>query len=158
MSRVSVQTEDFDTDAIISEMTKGRQDIGALVSFTGLVRDLPEQSLQSMTLEHYPGMTEKALVTIVGEAGERWSIDAVRVIHRVGALEPQDPIVLVAVASAHRGEAFRACEFIIDYLKTRAPFWKREQTADGGSRWVEARESDEDAAEAWRDGAGSQSG
>ena len=106
--------------------------------------------LHDELLVHVPTSGAAEVATIVDEAGSRWSIDAVRVIHRVGALEPQDPIVLVAVASAHRGEAFRACEFIIDYLKTRAPFWKREQTADGGSRWVEARASDDAAADTWQ--------
>lgn len=151
---IRVQETPFDALAEIAPVYAGRPAVGGVVSFIGLMRDMNQgDAVSGMTLEHYPGMTEKALATIVDEAGERWSIDAVRVIHRVGALEPQDPIVLVAVASAHRGEAFRACEFIIDYLKTRAPFWKREQTADGKSRWVEARESDEDAAAIWRDGA-----
>jgi molybdopterin synthase catalytic subunit len=104
-----------------------------------------------MTLEHYPGMTEKALAAIVDEAAGRWELEAVRLIHRIGEVRPQDPIVLVAVASAHRGEAFRACDFIIDYLKTRAPFWKREQTIDGNTRWVEARGSDDEAASAWEE-------
>jgi len=123
-----------------------------VVSFIGLMRDLNQgDQVTSMTLEHYPGMTEKALADIVGEAGTRWELEAVRLIHRVGEVRPQDPIVLVAVASAHRGEAFRACEFIIDYLKTRAPFWKREQTADGSARWVEARVSDDEAADAWEE-------
>ena len=151
---IRIQETPLDALAEIAPVYAGRPTVGGVVSFIGLMREMNQgDAVSGMTLEHYPGMTEKALVTIVGEAGERWSIDAVRVIHRVGALEPQDPIVLVAVASAHRGEAFRACEFIIDYLKTRAPFWKREQTVDGKSRWVEARESDEDAAAAWRDGA-----
>ena len=151
---IRIQETPLDALAEIAPVYAGRPTVGGVVSFIGLMREMNQgDAVSGMTLEHYPGMTEKALVTIVGEAGERWSIDAVRVIHRVGSLEPQDPIVLVAVASAHRGEAFRACEFIIDYLKTRAPFWKREQTVDGKSRWVEARESDEDAAAAWRDGA-----
>jgi molybdopterin synthase catalytic subunit len=121
-----------------------------VVSFIGLMRDMNQDDrVSSMTLEHYPGMTEKALAAIVEEAGERWALDAVRLIHRVGEVHPQDPIVLVAVASTHRGEAFRACEFIIDYLKTCAPFWKREQTADGRSRWVESRGSDDEAAAGW---------
>ena len=123
---------------------------GATVVFVGTMRQLNQgDAVRAMTLEHYPGMTEKALQSIVDEARERWPLEAVRIVHRVGDLMPQDPIVLVAVASAHRAEAFQACEFIIDYLKTRAPFWKREQTADGGTRWVEARASDEHAAAGW---------
>ena len=153
--QVEIRVQDTPLDALaeIQPVYAGRPSVGGVVSFIGLMRDMNQgDSVSGMILEHYPGMTEKALAGIVDEAGRRWSLDAVRVIHRVGALEPQDPIVLVAVASAHRGEAFRACEFIIDYLKTRAPFWKREQTADGQSRWVEARDSDDDAAAAWNDG------
>lgn len=146
---VSVQAEDFDVGAELAALTAARADSGAVVSFVGLVRDLNEgAAISEMALEHYPGMTEKALHAIVAEARERWRIDGVRVIHRVGPLLPRDRIVLVAVASAHRGEAFAACEFIIDYLKTRAPFWKREQTPDG-ARWVDARESDDGAAARW---------
>lgn len=128
----------------------GRPSVGGVVSFVGLMRDSNQgDAVAGMTLEHYPGMTEKALAKIVDEAGQRWQLEAVRVIHRVGELAPQDPIVLVAVASAHRGEAFQACEFIMDYLKTRAPFWKRERTAAGDTRWVDARHSDDAAAAAW---------
>ena len=149
---IRVQESPLDALAEIRPVYAGRTAVGGVVSFIGLMRDINQgDAVSGMTLEHYPGMTEKALAEIVDEAGRRWSLDAVRVIHRVGALEPQDPIVLVAVASAHRGEAFRACEFIIDYLKTRAPFWKREQTADGKSRWVDARASDDDAAAVWND-------
>ena len=149
---IRIQKTPLDALAEIQPVYAGRSSVGGVVSFIGLMRDMNQgDAVSGMTLEHYPGMTEKALAAIVDEAGERWQLDAVRLIHRVGALEPQDPIVLVAVASAHRGEAFRACEFIIDYLKTRAPFWKREQTADGESRWVDARNSDEDAAAAWND-------
>lgn len=123
--------------------------IGAVVTFLGLTRDINEgESVTAMTLEHYPGMTEKALQTIVDEASERWELDAVRVVHRVGALTPEEPIVIVVVASHHRGEAFKGCEFIIDYLKTRAPFWKKEQT-EAGERWVEARHSDTEAEARW---------
>jgi molybdopterin synthase catalytic subunit len=119
------------------------------VSFLGLMRDLNEgETVTHMTLEHYPGMTEKALRAIAEEAALRWSIDGVRIVHRVGAVEPQDPIVLVAVSSAHRGDAFRACELIIDYLKTRAPFWKKETTGSG-ERWVDARATDDTAADRW---------
>jgi molybdopterin synthase catalytic subunit len=119
------------------------------VTFVGLMRDMNEgDRIDRMSLEHYPGMTEKALIAIAEEAAGRWEVKGIRVIHRVGVLKPQDPIVLVAVTGAHRGEAFRACEFLIDYLKTRAPFWKKEIT-DGGERWVDARATDVDAAERW---------
>jgi molybdopterin synthase catalytic subunit len=147
---IRVQDRPLDALAETAPVFAGRPSVGGVVSFIGLMRDMNQgDAVAGMTLEHYPGMTEKALAAIVAEAGERWAIDAVRVIHRVGEIRPQDPIVLVAVASAHRTEAFRACEFIIDYLKTRAPFWKREQTADGRSRWVDARASDDAAAAQW---------
>ena len=147
---IRVQERPLDALAETAPVFAGRPSVGGVVSFIGLMRDMNQgDAVAAMTLEHYPGMTEKALAAIVAEAGERWAIDAVRVIHRVGEIRPQDPIVLVAVASAHRTEAFRACEFIIDYLKTRAPFWKREQTADGRSRWVDARASDDAAAAQW---------
>ena len=161
---VSVQEADFDAGAEIAALSAGRDDVGAVASFTGLVRadkqadaavaarvgaDAP--AVQAMTLEHYPGMTEKALEAIVDEARGRWDLYGVRVIHRVGRLVPGDRIVFVAVASAHRGEAFAACEFIMDYLKTRAPFWKKEETPQGG-RWVDARESDDHAAGRWEAG------
>ena len=146
---VRVQREDFDAGAEIVALRRGNPRIGAIASFIGLVRDMStEASVSEMTLEHYPGMTEKALAEIVEEAKRRWSMEDALVIHRVGTLRPTDQIVLVVVASTHRGEAFAACEFIMDYLKTRAPFWKKEQTADG-ARWVDARESDETAAERW---------
>src|SRR5579862_1035015 len=131
-------------------MTRGRKDVGALASFTGLVRDANDGSaVSAMTLEHYPGMTEKALAEICGQAHSRWDLIDTLVIHRVGTLKPGDRIVLVGVTSAHRGEAFAACEFIMDYLKTRAPFWKREETP-GGTRWVEARATDDTAAAKWK--------
>jgi len=156
---VSVQHADFDAGAEIAALTAGREDVGAVASFVGLVRADKSSAaavsgataVQAMTLEHYPGMTEKALAAIVDEARGRWDVFGVRVIHRVGRLLPGDRIVLVAVASAHRGEAFAACEFIMDYLKTRAPFWKKEDTATGG-RWVDARESDDHAAGRWEGG------
>ena len=149
-SRVTVQSGPLDPLVPQGDLWDGRPGVGATVSFIGLMRDFNAgQAVQAMTLEHYPGMTEKALQAIVDQAGERWDLEAVRVIHRVGRLEPRDPIVLVAVASAHRGEAFRACEFIIDYLKTRAPFWKKEQT-DDGERWVEARVQDREAERRWQ--------
>lgn len=146
---VRVQEADFDLGAELAAQRRGDARVGAQVSFLGLVRDLNDgDGIVGMTLEHYPGMTEKALEQIVVEARGRWDIYDALVVHRVGRLLPCDQIVLVAVTSAHRGEAFAACEFIMDYLKTRAPFWKREATAEGG-RWVDARESDDQAAERW---------
>lgn len=150
-NEVSVQEADFDSGAEVEALSRGRDDIGAVASFVGLVRadkSMSESSVQAMTLEHYPGMTEKALADIVAEAKTRWALLGVRVIHRVGRLLPGDRIVLVAVASAHRGDAFAACEFIMDYLKTRAPFWKKEDTEQGG-RWVDARDTDDTAAARW---------
>ncbi len=146
---VSVQTDDFDPAEEERQLRSGNPRIGAVVSFLGLMRDINEgDSVSTMTLEHYPGMTEKALHAIIDEAGQRWDVEGIRVLHRVGELKPEDLIVLVMVASRHRGEAFRACEFVIDYLKTRAPFWKKEHTP-AGARWVEARHSDKDAEERW---------
>jgi len=147
--RVRVQQEDFDAGRELDALTRGRSDVGAVASFIGLVRDASDgASVRGMSLEHYPGMTEKALEDICAQAIERWDIIDALVVHRVGALRPGDRIVLVGVSSAHRGEAFAACEFIMDYLKTRAPFWKREET-EQGTRWVEARASDDDAAGRW---------
>ena len=145
-----VQPGDFDAGRELESLTRGRKDVGALASFVGLVRDANDgQAIRAMTLEHYPGMTEKALEEICAQAHARWDLLDTLVIHRVGPLQPGDRIVLVGVASAHRGEAFAACEFIMDYLKTRAPFWKREDTPEG-TRWVEARESDDAAAQRWK--------
>jgi molybdopterin synthase catalytic subunit len=147
---VRVQQADFDTGRELDALTRGRRDVGALASFVGLVRDANDgAAVSAMTLEHYPGMTEKALEEICREAHARWELLDTLVIHRVGPLQPGDRIVLVGVSSAHRGEAFAACEFIMDYLKTRAPFWKREDTPQG-SRWVEARASDDSAAGTWK--------
>ena len=147
---VRVQTEDFDAGAEIARMRLARPDTGAVAAFIGQVRDLNDGvDVSAMTLEHYPGMTEKALDRIVGQACQRWHIFDALVIHRVGELRPLDQIVLVVVTGAHRGEAFAACEFIMDYLKTEAPFWKKEQTADG-ARWVDARSSDEEAQQRWK--------
>ncbi|TXH11935.1 MAG: molybdopterin synthase catalytic subunit MoaE [Gammaproteobacteria bacterium] len=147
---VKVQEADFDVGAELATLRAGDARVGALASFLGLVRDMNDgSSVSEMTLEHYPGMTEKALEEIVVEARGRWDIYDALVIHRVGPLKPCDQIVLVAVTSAHRGEAFAACEFIMDYLKTRAPFWKKEATPDGG-RWVDARETDDSAAARWQ--------
>jgi molybdopterin synthase catalytic subunit len=146
---IRVQTEDFDLSAEVTRLRTGNPKIGAVASFIGLVRDINDGSaVAGMTLEHYPGMTEKALEAIVEEARTRWELEGVTVIHRVGELKPLDQIVLVAVASAHRGEAFAACEFIMDYLKTQAPFWKKEATPSG-ERWVDARTGDDRAAERW---------
>ena len=146
---VRIQREDFDVARELERLRAGDARIGAIASFVGLVRDVNEASeVRAMTLEHYPGMTEKALAQIVEEARSRWNIIDALVIHRVGELKPGDQIVLAAVAGAHRGEAFAACEFIMDYLKTRAPFWKKEQTP-AGERWVEARASDEEKASRW---------
>ena len=147
---VRVQTEDFDVGRELAALRGGDRAVGAVAAFIGTVRDVnADASVASMTLEHYPGMTEKALAAIIADAKSRWAIVDALVIHRVGALAPTDQIVLVGVTSAHRGDAFAACEFIIDYLKTRAPFWKKEETPDG-ARWVEARASDDEAAARWR--------
>jgi molybdopterin synthase catalytic subunit len=146
---VRVQQADFDIGAEIAAFRRADPGIGAIASFIGLVRDVNEgHAITGMTLEHYPGMTEKALARIVDEAKGRWDIVDALVIHRVGELKPLDQIVLVVVTGAHRGAAFAACEFIMDYLKTQAPFWKKERTAQG-ARWVEARASDDQAAERW---------
>jgi len=148
---VRVQNADFDIGEEIAAMRRGNPRIGAVASFIGLVRDLNEgEAVSGMSLEHYPGMTEKSIAAIVDEARGRWEIIDALVIHRVGALRPCDQIVLVVVAAGHRGEAFAACEFIMDYLKTRAPFWKKEQTGSGG-RWVDARVADDVAAQRWQD-------
>ncbi|MES9881002.1 MAG: molybdopterin synthase catalytic subunit MoaE [Sedimenticola sp.] len=149
MNQVKVQVEPFDIAAIQDELRAENPAIGAIVTFIGLMRDMNEgEEVATMTLEHYPGMTEKALEAIVKEADERWELLGIRVVHRVGELNPMDSIVLVAAASAHRGEAFDACEFVIDYLKTRAPFWKKERTPEG-ERWVDARHSDDEAEARW---------
>ena len=146
---VRVQQHDFDIGAEIAALRAGKLDVGAVASFIGTVRDLNEGAgVASMTLEHYPGMTERALEDICAQARRRWNILDALVVHRVGRLAPGDQIVLVVVTSAHRGEAFAACEFIMDYLKTQAPFWKKESTPQG-ERWVEAREADDAAAARW---------
>ena len=146
---VRVHQEDFDVGAEIAALRRANPAIGAIASFIGLVRDVNEgDAVTGMTLEHYPGMTEKALADIVAQASMRWDIIDALIVHRVGELRPLDQIVLVVVTGAHRGAAFAACEFIMDYLKTQAPFWKKEQTAQG-ARWVEARASDDQAAERW---------
>ncbi len=145
---VRVQQQDFDITEVNRELCGGRSDVGAIASFIGLVRDLPKNPLKHMTLEHYPGMTEKSLAKIVDTARERWQILDCAIIHRVGELKPADQIVLVSVLSAHRKDAFAACEFIMDYLKTDAPFWKKE-TGEQGSQWVDAKHSDAKARDKW---------
>jgi molybdopterin synthase catalytic subunit len=145
-----VQTEDFDVAAELTAMRLASADIGAIVNFIGQVRDINDgDAVQALTLEHYPGMTERALAAIEYEASTRWAINSSLIIHRVGTLKPQDQIVLVAVASTHRGEAFKACEFMMDYLKTQAPFWKKEATSKG-ERWIDAKLSDDDAQARWK--------
>jgi len=146
---VRVQTEDFDAGAEMARLRAADARVGAVAAFVGTVRDVNDATqVSTLTLEHYPGMTEKALEAIVAEARQRFDIYDALVIHRVGTLRPTDQIVLVVVTSAHRGDAFDACRFLMDYLKTRAPFWKKEQTPDG-PRWVEARASDDEAAARW---------
>jgi molybdopterin synthase catalytic subunit len=146
---IRIQEGDFDLSSEITSMRKGDPRVGAVVSFLGTVRDMNDgSSVKGMTLEHYPGMTEKALQEILDQAKSRWDLYQTLVIHRVGLLLPEDQIVMVAVTSAHRVEAFAACEFIMDYLKTAAPFWKKEDTAEGG-RWVDARVTDETAMSRW---------
>lgn len=147
--KIAVQTEPFDLAAEVAALHRDNPKVGAVASFLGVTRDENDgHAIQGMRLEHYPGMTERALSRIAEEAMARWPLLDLTVIHRVGDLKPTDPIVLVAVAAAHRGDAFAACEFIMDYLKTQAPFWKKETTA-AGSRWVEARAADDVAAARW---------
>ncbi len=147
---VRVQSEDFDISKEIAFLRRDNPRIGAIASFIGVVRDMNEgDSVAEMTLEHYPGMTEKSVEDIITQACDRWQVMDAVVIHRIGTLKPLDQIVLVVVSSAHRGDAFAACEFIMDFLKTRAPFWKKEQTGKG-ARWVDARAADDAAAERWQ--------
>ena len=148
-ARVTVQTEDFDLSAEVAALRAGDAGVGAVAAFVGTVRDRNDgQGVSAMELEHYPGMTERAIEAIIDAAHERFDIRGARVIHRVGLLQPLDQIVLVAVTSSHRGEAFRACEFLMDYLKTQAPFWKKESTPEG-ARWVDARVADDEALRRW---------
>jgi molybdopterin synthase catalytic subunit len=157
--RVSIQTQDFNLADEVAALRLADKRVGAVCAFIGTVRDrnvpqapaadsAPSEPVLSMELEHYPGMTEKAIEAMIDEAQRRFDIYSARVIHRVGLLQPLDQIVMVAVTSAHRGESFKACEFLMDYLKTQAPFWKKEQSADGG-RWVDARVSDDEALARW---------
>ncbi len=146
---ISVQQDDFNVDQVIANLTNSRRDIGAVVTFSGLVRDRSSTNdLIALELEHYPGMTEKALTDIADQAMQRWPIDDLAVIHRIGRLQPSDNIVLVVVLSAHRRAAFEACDFLMDYLKTRAPFWKKEITASGEA-WVASKQSDSEDAARW---------
>ena len=150
MPTIRVQTEDFDLGAEMTALRAGNAKIGGIAAFVGLVRDTNNGAgIRTLTLEHYPAMTQKALTDIVDQATARWEVIDATVIHRVGQLNPADQIVLVVVASGHRGDAFQACEFIMDLLKTRAPFWKKESTVEG-DRWVAARESDDAAASRWQ--------
>ncbi len=148
MAIVRVQAADFDTGAELDALTRGRRDVGGVASFTGLVRDFGGSGDAAMTLEHYPGMTERELEAIAAEAVQRWGLQGVLIIHRYGRLQPGDRIVLTAAAAAHRQAAFDACMFLMDWLKTRAPFWKLEETGDE-RHWVEAKASDDDAAAKW---------
>ncbi len=149
MARVTIQTEDFDLTAEVAALRAGDLGVGAVTAFVGTVRDRNEGlGVSEMELEHYPGMTERAIEAMVDAAFARFQIRAARVVHRVGRLQPPDQIVLVAVTSAHRGQAFQACEFLMDYLKTQAPFWKKEHTPEG-ARWVDARVADDAAAARW---------
>ena len=148
---VRVQAQDFDIGHELRQLTAGRTDIGAVVTFTGIVRESGDTGqTATMSLEHYPGMTETELQCIEQEAGNRWPLQASLIVHRVGALTPGDNIVLVAAASAHRHAAFEAAMFLMDYLKSRAPFWKKEVSPSGDGTWVDARESDATAVQRWR--------
>ncbi|HEX5485730.1 MAG TPA: molybdopterin synthase catalytic subunit MoaE [Limnobacter sp.] len=150
--RVSVQTEDFDVGEALKWLRQGLPEIGALACFVGTVRDINEgQAVRAMTLEHYPGMTERSLEEIIQQAASRFDIVSAMIIHRVGPLNPEDQIVLAAATSAHRQQAFLACEFLMDYLKTEAPFWKKEDTP-AGAQWVAARDSDDSAKSRWNEG------
>ncbi len=149
IARVSIQAEDFNLAMEVDALKKGDKRVGAVCTFTGTVRDRNDGlSVSSMELEHYPGMTEKAIEAMIDEALNRFDIFGARVVHRVGVLQPLDQVVMVAVTSAHRAESFQACEFLMDYLKTQAPFWKKEQTPEG-ARWVDARVTDDAALAKW---------
>jgi len=146
--RIEVQSDPFDFGAEADAFAKGHTDQGAIVTFTGIVRDTPDNTLDRMEIEHYPGMTEKALTKIATQATERWSLGDVLVIHRYGVMRPGDLIMMVATASRHRKDAFEAAEFLMDYLKSRAPFWKKEFLSNG-AEWVEAKQDDEDSLSRW---------
>jgi molybdopterin synthase catalytic subunit len=148
-SRVTIQSQDFDLGAEVAALRAGNAAVGAVAAFVGTVRDRNDGSgVASMELEHYPGMTERAIEAMIDDAVQRFGIDGARVVHRIGLLQPLDQIMMVAVTSAHRGSAFQACEFLMDYLKTQAPFWKKEQTP-AGARWVDARAADDAALQRW---------
>jgi molybdopterin synthase catalytic subunit len=148
-ARVSIREADFDLSAEVAALRAGDPGVGAVVSFIGTVREFSDgQDVLGMELEHYPGMTEASIEAMIDQAMARFDIRAARVVHRIGALRPTEQIVLVAVSSAHRGQAFQACEFLMDYLKTQAPFWKKESTAEG-AHWVDARSSDDAALQRW---------
>ena len=150
MSRVRIQTQDFDLSQEVAALRAQDKRVGAVCTFVGTVRDRNDGlNVSTLELEHYPGMTESSIEAMIDEAFRRFDIYDARVIHRVGPLQPLDQIVLVVVTSAHRGESFQACEFLMDYLKTQAPFWKKEQTPDGAARWVDARVSDDTALARW---------
>ncbi|MCZ6720669.1 MAG: molybdenum cofactor biosynthesis protein MoaE [Proteobacteria bacterium] len=152
---IRVQTEDFDVAQELARVRRGDRGIGGIALFVGVVRaGAGDETIRAMTLEHYPAMTERELAKIEAEAKARWPLEAVTIVHRYGRLEPGDQIVLVIAASSHRQAAFEACEFLVDWLKTKAPFWKLEDTSSG-SRWVEARAADDDAAERWQKESGS---
>jgi molybdopterin synthase catalytic subunit len=146
---IRIQEQAFDVGAELAALTAGRSDIGAVASFVGLVRDVADTPITAMTLEHYPGMTEAKLAEIEAEANARWPLQASLIVHRYGRMLPGEPIVLVATASSHRAAALESCAFLIDWLKTRAPFWKLEETPES-SRWVEARSTDDEAADRWQ--------
>jgi molybdopterin synthase catalytic subunit len=146
---IRIQEQAFDVGAELAALTAGRSDIGAVASFVGLVRDVADTPITAMTLEHYPGMTEAKLAEIEAEANARWPLQASLIVHRYGRMLPGEPIVLVATASSHRAAALQSCAFLIDWLKTRAPFWKLEETPES-SRWVEARSTDDEAADRWQ--------
>lgn len=149
--RVRIQTDDFDLSHEAATLRADDGGVGAVCVFVGTVRERNDGGdIRTMELEHYPGMTEQSIESMIDAAHQRFDIRAARVIHRIGLLQPQDQIVMVAVTSAHRGQSFQACEFLMDYLKTRAPFWKKETAADGQQRWVDAREADETALKRWR--------
>lgn len=152
MISISVQEQDFDTGEEYSQLQTGNTDIGGIAIFTGQVRDLADNPLKFMRLEHYPGMTEKSLQQTADQAAERWPTIDIRIIHRIGDLAPGEQIVFVGVSSAHRDAAFSACEFIMDILKTSAPFWKKEQHVNGSSGWVDANDVDQQRAERWNSG------
>ncbi|MBC7484494.1 MAG: molybdenum cofactor biosynthesis protein MoaE [Rhizobacter sp.] len=148
-ARVTIQSQDFDLGVEVAVLRAGNAAVGAVAAFVGTVRDRNDGSgVQAMELEHYPGMTERAIEAMIDDAVQRFGIEGARVVHRIGLLQPLDQIMMVAVTSAHRGSAFQACEFLMDYLKTQAPFWKKEQTP-AGTRWVDARVADDAALQRW---------